>query len=66
MIRTNDLRAEIARNGLSQKDVAEMIGITPKTFYEKMDKGIFGSDEIQIMIDRLHIADPVSIFFAHE
>lgn len=66
LIRTNDLRAEIARNGLSQKDVAAMIGITPKTFYEKMDRGIFGSDEIQIMIDKLHIADPVSIFFAKE
>lgn len=43
-----------------------MIGITPKTFYEKMKNGVFGSNEIQIMIDRLHIEDPVSIFFAKE
>lgn len=43
-----------------------MIGITPKTFYDKMKNGVFGSDEIQIMIDELHIDNPMPIFFAHE
>lgn len=66
MIKTNELRGIIAKNGLSQKDVAKMIGVTPKTFYEKMKNGVFGSDEIQIMIDELHIDDPMPIFFAHE
>ena len=64
MIKTDELRGIIAKNGLSQTDVAKMIGVTPKTFYEKMKIGIFGSDEIQIMIDELHIDDPASIFFA--
>ena len=36
MIKTNELRGIIAKNGLSQTDVAKMIGVTPKTFYEKM------------------------------
>ncbi len=66
MIKTNDLRGIIAKNGFSQTDVAQMIGITPKTFYEKMKNGVFGSDEIQIMIDKLNIDDPMSIFFAKE
>lgn len=66
MIRTDELRGIIAKNGLSQSDVALKIGITPKTFYEKMKNGIFGSNEIQIMIDELHIDDPVSIFFANK
>lgn len=64
MIRTDELRGIIAKNGLSQSDVAKMIGITPKTFYEKMKSGVFGSDEIQIMIDNLHIENPITIFFA--
>lgn len=64
MIKTDELRGIIAKNGLSQSDVAKMIGITPKTFYEKMKSGVFGSDEIQIMIDNLHIENPISIFFA--
>ena len=64
MIQTNELKGIIAKNGLSQAKVAKMLGITPKTFYEKMKAGVFGSDEIQIMIDNLNIEDPVAIFFA--
>lgn len=66
MIRTDELRGVIAKNGYSQSDIAKMIGITPKTFYEKMKNGVFGSDEIQIMINNLHIEDPMAIFFAKE
>lgn len=66
MIKTDELRGVIAKNGYSQSDVAKMIGITPKTFYEKMKNGVFGSDEIQIMINNLHIEDPMAIFFADE
>lgn len=66
MIRTDELRGIIAKNGFSQSDVALKIGITPKTFYEKMKNGVFGSDEIQIMINELHIDDPVAIFFANK
>lgn len=64
MIKTDELRGEIAKNGLSQSDVAKMIGVTPKTFYEKMKNGVFGSDEIEIMIEKLNIQDPMAIFFA--
>ena len=66
MIKTDELRGIIAKNKLSQTDVAKMIGVTPKTFYGKMKNGVFGSDEIQIMIDKLHIEDPMPIFFARE
>lgn len=66
MIRTDKLRGIIAERGLSQTDVASMIGVVPKTFYEKMQRGVFGSDEIEKMIDGLRIEDPMSIFFAKE
>lgn len=66
VIKTDELRGVIAKEGFSQSDVANMIGITPKTFYEKMKNGVFGSDEIQIMIDKLHIENPIAIFFAKE
>lgn len=66
MILTDELRGIIAKNRLSQSDVAAMIGVTPKTFYDKMKNGVFGSDEIQIMIDELHIENPIDIFFAKE
>lgn len=66
MIRVDKLRGIIAERGLSQADVAGMIGVTPKTFYEKMKIGVFGSNEIQKMIDNLEIKDPMNIFFARE
>lgn len=66
MIKTDELRGEIVKNGFSQSDVAKMIGVTPKTFYEKMKNGVFGSDEIEIMIEKLNIRDPMAIFFAKE
>ena len=66
MIRTDKLTGIIAEKGKTKKDVADAIGITPKTFYEKMKKGIFGSDEIQIMIAYLEIDDPMAIFFVQE
>lgn len=66
MIRTDELRGIIAKNRKTQTDVAKMLGMTPKTFYTKMQKGVFGSDEIQIMIDELHIDKPMEIFFAKE
>ena len=66
MIRTDKLLGKIAEKGYSQVDMAKAIGITPKTFYAKMKAGVFGSDEIEIMIDKLTIDDPMAIFFAKE
>ena len=66
MIRVDELRGIIAKNGLSQAKVADAIGITPKTFYEKMAQGVFGSDEIEVMIRVLAIENTTEIFFAAE
>jgi hypothetical protein len=64
MVNTNKLRGIIAERGYDQKDVAEMIGKSPKTFYEKMKKGKFDSDEIMSMVSGLKIENPTEIFFA--
>ena len=64
MVDRNALRAEIVRNGLTQKDVAKMIGISEKTFISRMNRGAFGTDEAEIMIRELKIKNPAKIFFA--
>ena len=64
MLDKNALRAEMARNGITQKELAKMVGISEKTFILKMKKGVFGTDEAQIMIDTLGIKNPSEIFFA--
>ena len=65
MIATDKLRGIISERGLSQRKLAEMIGMTEKTFYTKMKKGVFDSKEIDIMISLLEIEDPMPIFFAN-
>lgn len=64
MVDTLRLKGIIVSQAKTQEEVANYIGITPKTFYTKMKKGIFGSDEMEKMIDFLHIDDPAPIFFA--
>lgn len=66
MIDVNALRGKIAEKETSQAKVAKYIGIAPKTFYEKMSKGVFGSDEMELMIEFLEIEDPVKIFFTNK
>ena len=46
MIETDELRGIIVKNGYFQSDVAIIIGIIQKTFYEKMKNGVFESDEL--------------------
>ena len=64
MLDRNALRAEMARNGITQKELAKIVGVSEKTFILKMKKGVFGTDEAQVIVDTLKIADPCSIFFA--
>ena len=66
MLDRNALRAEMARNQTTQKELAKIVGISEKTFISKMKKGVFGTDEAQIIIDTLKITNPSAIFFAQK
>ncbi len=66
MIDTNKLRGILAEKGMSQAEMASILGITPKTFYQKMNKKVFDSDEIDTMVRILAIPREqcTDIFFA--
>ena len=64
MVDSDKLRGIIAERGMSQRQVAKRLGIAEKTFYAKMDRRVFGTDEVEVMIDLLRIDNPVEIFFA--
>lgn len=66
MIAVAKLRGIIAERGLSQRKVAVHLGMAEKTFYTKMQKGVFGTDEVEKMIDLLDIKNPAEIFLARE
>lgn len=66
MIRVDKLRGIISERGMTQSDVAKSIGISPKTFYLKMKKGVFGSDEVDAIIALLDIKNPYDIFYVRK
>ncbi len=66
MLDTRALKAEMVRNGYTQKQMAETIGVSEKTFNLRMKSGVFGTDEVEKMIDVLHIKNPMAIFFAKQ
>lgn len=66
MVNVNKLRGVMAERGRTGKDMAAVIKKTPKTFYEKMKKGTFDSDEIIAIVKDLAIQNPLEIFFADE
>lgn len=64
MIDTDKLRGLIAEKNLSQRKVAAELGMSEKTFYSKMSKGVFNSAEMSALISILGIRNPTAIFFA--
>lgn len=66
MVAVDKLRGIIAERGMSQRQVAKLLGVTEKTFYTKMKNGVFGTDEVERLIDILSISNPVDIFLAKQ
>lgn len=56
------LKSIIAENGYSQRKVAKALGLAEKTFYLKMKKGVFTTEEVVSMIKLLKIENPAEIF----
>lgn len=66
MVDKNALRAEFVKNGYTQKDIAKMLGMSEKTLCLRMSNGKFGTDEAQVLIEKLNIKNPAEIFFANK
>lgn len=66
MINTAKLRGLMAEKKISGRAMAKVLNIHEQTFYSKMQKGKFDSDEMQAFVDVLDIANPAEIFFARE
>lgn len=63
---TGKLRGIMAEKGYSGRDMAQILGISEKTFYSKMKRGVFGTDEAAKMVSVLDIEDPAAIFFGKQ
>ena len=63
MILVNELKGKIKAKGYTQEKLAKELGMSPKTLSNKLNKGIFGSVEIEKIIEVLDIQKPLEIFF---
>ena len=63
MLDVRALKAEMARNEYTQVRLAAELGISPRTLSNKLKSGEFGNKEMEIMMDKLHLKDPMAIFF---
>lgn len=65
MVNVNKLKGAIVEKGLTQAKMAEKMGISDRTFYNKMKRKVFNSDEIVQMASILSIdeKDVIAIFF---
>lgn len=63
---TAKLKGIIAERGFSQNEVAKAIGISSRSFYSKMKRGVFGTDEATAMVELLEIQNPADIFLKSE
>lgn len=63
MVDTNKLKGLIVERGMTQTFVAESLGISRKSWYDRITKGKFDSDEIYSLIKILDIDNPTPIFF---
>lgn len=66
MVKTQELRGIIVARGTTQEGVARALGISNKTFYNKMKKGVFNTDEAAKMTRILKIENPADIFLSDE
>jgi transcriptional regulator with XRE-family HTH domain len=63
MLNVPEFKAAMVRKGYTQKTLAGILGISEKTFCERLKSKRFGTDEIEILIPLLEISNPMRIFF---
>ena len=66
MVKTQELKGIIVARGTTQEAIARALGISNKTFYNKMKKGVFNTDEAAKMTRILKIENPADIFLSDE
>ncbi len=66
MIDIKALKRAIKAKGLTQKQTAELIGISERTLSRRFQDGEFYAGEMNVLKDVLGLTDPGAIFFAKE
>lgn len=63
MLNVLEFKAAMVRKGYTQKSLSAILGISERTFCDRLKKQRFGTKEIEQFIPVLEISDPMHIFF---
>ena len=66
VINVNRLKGEIVAKGMTQKQVADAIGISDRAFRARLKNGRFNTNQIEKIAIILGLKNPWDIFFTHE
>ena len=64
MLDVLEFKAAMVKKGYTQKSLAHELGISEKTFGERLKSQRFSTEEIEKLIPLLGIEEPMSIFFS--
>lgn len=64
LLNKNLLKAELAKNGITQAELCRKIGLSESTYIRKRENNSLGLDEIDRIIDALNIQNPAEIFLS--
>ena len=64
MLDVLEFKAAMVKKGYTQKSLAQELGISEKTFGERLKSQRFSTEEIEKLIPLLEIEEPMSIFFS--
>ncbi len=65
-MKINLLKAEIAKAGMTQSDLAKAIGMSPQVLSVRLKKGLFNLDEAKEIIKVLKIDNAADIFLPND
>ncbi len=63
MVKVNELKGLMVARGYTQEKLAKKLGISSRTLSSRFKKGIFPSNEMQLLVEILNIENPAYIFF---
>lgn len=63
MLNVLEFKAAMVRKGFTQKTLAQQLGISEKTFCNRIKEKRFHTEEIEKLIPLLEINNPMQIFF---
>lgn len=66
MVNSNKIKGLIVEHEMTQDEMSDLLGFSRRTLFDRLETGVFKSDEIETMTERFGVKEPIefmTIFF---